>query len=230
MTERTSGRRLDRRAMKELTRARLLDAAADVFARRGFEAASLDEVAEAAGYTKGAIYSNFASKTELIGALMARRIDQQAADAEVELEGVTLEQGLRALDERSRTREDADRVWAILAVEFWLQAMRDERARTAMAAQYERARTLTAAMIAGKYADAGHQPPLPPRDLAILIEALGIGVTLQSLLAPDIVSMGLQAKGVEILLGAGRPAGGPSQDGTAGGPRDGQDSGAGRPR
>lgn len=193
--------------MKELTRARLLDAAADVFARRGFEAASLDEVAEAAGYTKGAIYSNFASKTELIGALMARRIDQQAADAEVELEGVTLEQGLRALDERSRTREDADRVWAILAVESWLHAMRDERARVAMAEQYERARTLTAGMIAAKFAEAGQEPPLPARDLAIIIEALGIGVMLQSLLAPDSVSMGLQAKAAEILLGGGRSGG-----------------------
>ena len=66
--------RLDRRAMKERTRERLLDAAAVVFARRGIEAASLDEVAEAAGYTKGAIYSNFSSKTDLIAALMDRRI------------------------------------------------------------------------------------------------------------------------------------------------------------
>jgi len=56
-----------REEKKALTRARLLDAAATVFARRGFAAASLDEVAEEAGLTKGAVYSNFESKDELIG-------------------------------------------------------------------------------------------------------------------------------------------------------------------
>jgi AcrR family transcriptional regulator len=220
--ETPAGRRLDRRAMKERTRQRLLDAAAVVFARRGIEGASLDEVAEAAGYTKGAIYSNFASKTDLIVALMERRITRQAAAAEVEFDGATLEQGLRALDERSRADGDADRIWAILAVEFWLQAMRDERARAAMAEQYERARILTAAMLNRKFAEAGAEPPLPPRDLAIVIEALGVGVTLQSLLAPESVSMGLQAKAIELVLTAGPPGGGAARSGSLGDPRGGQ--------
>jgi hypothetical protein len=51
-----------------------------VFARRGFEAASLDEVAAAAGYTKGAVYSNFASKTDLVIALIERRVETQTAE------------------------------------------------------------------------------------------------------------------------------------------------------
>jgi AcrR family transcriptional regulator len=203
MTDAVPARRLDRRAMKERTRERLLDAAALVFARRGIEAASLDEVAEAAGYTKGAIYSNFSSKTDLIAALMERRITQQAAAAEVDLGGVTLEQGLRALDERSRSDQAAERDWAILATEFFLHSMRDARAQAAMAAQYERARTLTAGMLAAKYTDAGAETPLPPRDLAIIIEAIGIGITLQSLLDPESVPMGLAAKGIELILSAG---------------------------
>ena len=130
----TTGR-LDRRAMKERTRQRLLDAAAAVFAERGIEAASLDEVAEAAGYTKGAIYSNFASKIDLVVALMRRRIAAQAAAAEAALDGMTLEQGLRALDQEIHNA-GVDRDWIVLAIEFWLQAMRDERARAAMAEQY----------------------------------------------------------------------------------------------
>lgn len=200
--------RLDRRAMKERTRQRLLDAAEVVFVRRGIEAASLDEVAEAAGYTKGAIYSNFASKTDLIAALMDRRIARQAAAAELDLDGVTLEQGLRLLDERSRSEGEADREWIILATEFFLHAMRDARARAVMAEQYERARTLVAEMIAGKYAEAGIEPPLPPRDLAIVMEALSIGVTIQSLLDPEAVSMGLAAKAVQVILSSRRSDGG----------------------
>jgi AcrR family transcriptional regulator len=208
MTDTTPPGRLDRRAMKERTRQRLLDAAEMVFARRGIEAASLDEVAEAAGYTKGAIYSNFASKTDLIAALMDRRITRQAAAAELDLDGVTLEQGLRLLDERSRSEGEADREWIILATEFFLHAMRDARARAVMAEQYERARTLVAEMIAGKYAEAGADPPLPPRDLAIVMEALGIGVTIQSLLDPEAVSMGLTAKAVQVILSSRRSDGG----------------------
>ncbi len=196
--------RLDRRATKERTRERLLDAAAAVFARRGIEAASLDEVAEAAGYTKGAIYSNFASKTDLVLALLERRIGQQAEAADAALEGMSLEQGLQALDEQAARSGGIDRDWIVLVVEFWLRAMRDEQARSAMAAQYERARTLTASMLARKYAEAGEAPPLPPRELAIVIESLGIGVTLQALLDPETISVGLQAKAVSLLLGAGR--------------------------
>jgi AcrR family transcriptional regulator len=204
MTDMPSTRRLDRREMKERTRERLLDAAAVVFARKGIDAASLDEVAEAAGYTKGAIYSNFASKTDLIAALMERRITRQAAAAEVDFAGATLEQGLRALDERARAEGEPERDWAILATEFFLHSMRDARAQAVMAEQYERARMLTAGMLAAKYAEAGVATPLSPRDLAIIIEAVGIGVTLQSLLDPESVPLELAAKGVELVLSARR--------------------------
>src|SRR5438105_9912188 len=62
---------------RELTRSTLIDAAADVFARRGFHAASLEEIAETAGFTRGAIYKNFDNKEELFFAVIERRIDAQ---------------------------------------------------------------------------------------------------------------------------------------------------------
>src|SRR5205807_10231391 len=62
---------------RALTRTTLIDAAADVFARRGFHAASLEEIAEAAGFTRGAIYKNFENKEELFFAVIERRIDAQ---------------------------------------------------------------------------------------------------------------------------------------------------------
>lgn len=210
-------RRLDRRSAKERTRDRLLDAAASVFAQSGIAAASLDEVAEAAGYTKGAIYSNFASKTDLVLALIERRVAQQTAASEAALERLSLEEGLRALDAQAARAGGVDRDWIVLIVEFWLQAMRDDRARTAMAHQYEEARTLTASLLAGKYQEAGEEPPLPPRELAIVIEALGLGVALQSLLDPETVSIGLQAKTLGLLLGAGRTSGGASPQRNPGG-------------
>src|ERR1700730_5330771 len=66
---------------RELTRRNLLEAAAVVFAREGFHGASLDEVAATAGFTKGAVYSNFKSKDDLFLALLDDRIERQFAVA-----------------------------------------------------------------------------------------------------------------------------------------------------
>lgn len=67
-------RRLTRPEAQALTRRRLLAAAADVFSEKGFRGASLTDVADRAGYTIGAVYSNFASKDEVFHALMRERI------------------------------------------------------------------------------------------------------------------------------------------------------------
>src|SRR4051812_40042240 len=64
---------------RELTRETLIDAGADVFARKGVHAASLDEIAAAAGFTKGAIYSNFGGKEELLLAVIEARADRMLA-------------------------------------------------------------------------------------------------------------------------------------------------------
>src|SRR6266567_1315782 len=65
---------------RELTKTALVDAAAEVFARRGFEGASLEEIAETAGFTRGAIYSNFGSKEDLLLAVV-ERYNQTLLDA-----------------------------------------------------------------------------------------------------------------------------------------------------
>jgi len=66
-------RKLTPEMRREQTRRYLLDAAAAVFAARGFHGASLDEIAEAAGFTKGALYSNFGSKADLFLAVVDHR-------------------------------------------------------------------------------------------------------------------------------------------------------------
>src|SRR4051812_11272388 len=70
--------RLTREQSRAQTRERLLDAARDVFARSGFHGASVDEIASAASYSTGALYSNFDGKEDLFLALMEREIDEHA--------------------------------------------------------------------------------------------------------------------------------------------------------
>ncbi len=203
--------RLTRAEARERTRRELLAAAARVFAAKGFAGASVDDVAEAAGYTKGAVYSNFASKTDLMLALIEDRIRRQSEVMDEVFQDVGLEEGLRELDRRSSGPTALDREWMMLVGEFMLYAMRDERARVALAAEYERARGLSAALIERKFAETGVRPPLPPRDIAILIESLGIGLGFQALIDPQRVSLDLQAVAVERILG-GAPEREPEAD------------------
>ena len=69
---------LTRARRREMTREHLMDAAATVFARDGFHAASLDDVAALAGFTKGAVYSNFKSKDDLFLAVFDHRLNREA--------------------------------------------------------------------------------------------------------------------------------------------------------
>ena len=71
---------LTRARRREMTRRHLLDAAALVFAREGFHRASLDDVAATAGFTKGAVYSNFANKDELFLAVFEDRYAQEQTE------------------------------------------------------------------------------------------------------------------------------------------------------
>jgi AcrR family transcriptional regulator len=198
--------RLTRQERKAQTRERLLDAAARVFAERGLEAASIDEVAAAAGYTKGAVYSNFTSKTDLVIALLERRIASQSALLSARFEGKDIATVAHEVHPSDRVPA-AEKQFLVLAIEFWLHAMRDERARELVAAQYERARTVVAAHLsAAGYAAAATAAPLDAREMAIVIEALGTGLAMQATLDPDHVGADLMARVLPALLGSAAAA------------------------
>ncbi|MBO1740428.1 helix-turn-helix transcriptional regulator [Leifsonia sp. TF02-11] len=123
-------------ARRRRTRARLLDAAFDVFAEQGVRAASVETIAEAAGFTRGAFYSNFSSKEELFFALMERekvmRIQQLDSGVEQFLRPLVGEGGVELDDAdviRTITRilelQSDDRRWWLVQSEFLLLALRD---------------------------------------------------------------------------------------------------------
>ena len=133
---------------RELTRSTLIDAAADVFAKRGFHAASLEEIAETAGFTRGAIYKNFENKEELFFAVIERRIGTQLR----RFSDVISEDNTAAGDPARLTAiwEEVlglDRDWFTLDLEFRLYAMRNEDARKRWVAHERELRTLVARFI-----------------------------------------------------------------------------------
>lgn len=111
------------------TRNDLLDAAARVFAERGYHAASVDLVAEAAGYTKGAVYSNFDSKEELFLELLDRRIETSIVTMENLLFSRTAEERAELFTGDQPVVEVVDRDWFLLETEFLLYAARNEQVR-----------------------------------------------------------------------------------------------------
>ncbi|GLZ12249.1 putative TetR-family regulatory protein [Actinomadura sp. NBRC 104425] len=188
-----------RRYTREQTRAALLDAAQRLWAQRGVHNASLDEVAAAAGLTKGAVYSNFAGKSDLLLTLL-ERYTAEGFGVEVHAElcdtgrpaGERFERAGRAY--ARRLSGDQARMLALLLVEFWLYGMRDFAAGWRVAEWYAARRARLAAHL-------DEVEGITPDDRAALAVALDAGLALQHLLDPERVPAELYATGMRLLLG-----------------------------
>jgi AcrR family transcriptional regulator len=118
----SAGTRLRRSERRALIKDELVDAAAAVIARKGYEAASVAEIAAEAGYTVGAVYSNFSGKRALFEAVFDRQIDRQFAMASVlNQPGGDLGDLARAL----LNQDENGRRWWLLWLEFIIEAQRD---------------------------------------------------------------------------------------------------------
>ena len=178
--------RLTRTEAQALTRRRVMFAAADVFAEKGIRAASLTEVADRAGYTIGAVYSNFASKDDLVQAIMSEGLDMferslVASLAEMRAVSPDSPQAPGGLVERELDRmaaaEDAvpGRWWRLL-YEYRIYTTTDPVARAKLADSERRCREILARYIGGFLATIGVVPPLRPIELAELTTALTDGL------------------------------------------------------
>jgi AcrR family transcriptional regulator len=189
-------KRLSRGESRRLTRERLLDAAADAFAVRGYHGASLEEIAEAAGFSRGAVYSNFTGKEDLFLALLDRRLEGQA-------EAWWAMLGADEPDHTFERELERNRGWHLAEAEFLLHVARDERVREALAERYRRTRDDLAAFLERRYAERGEAPPLPIGQLARLVSALGTGLAVEIYANPGSAADGTYAAAVAHLLRGG---------------------------
>jgi AcrR family transcriptional regulator len=186
--------RLDRRtraarAQKGDARGRLLAAAAKVFAERGYRAASVDDVAAEAGFSKGAVYWHFDSKEDLLHALIDERIRDRTeamlarlADAPPEVD-TGHEVGGRYME---MLTEDPDLV--LLAVEYWSLAVRDPKLRKRYAErQRARRESLGRALQVRQEHKGTPDVGLPTEEAATAFLALASGLAMERLIDPDAV-------------------------------------------
>jgi AcrR family transcriptional regulator len=125
----------DRTERRARTREALLGAAARVYARRGFDGATLDEVAEEAGFTKGAVYDHFGSKEKLLLALLDEHLSEQIAEQRslFDPSKATSDRPRAGADRWMQALEDDPDAFRLF-VEVWVQAQRNEELRSRVVA------------------------------------------------------------------------------------------------
>jgi AcrR family transcriptional regulator len=186
-----------------MTRRRLLDAAAEVFAERGYRRASVDEIASRAGYTIGALYSNFSGKDEVLLALLEQqvsRIAERIVAAAVQAEDPA--DKLRAGAREWMAFLDEEPATFALMVEFWTMWVRDEEQRPHHAKRFAAVRSYIGGLIQEKADEMGVAMRLPPEHIGAVVLALADGLALQHLANPDAVPPDLYPTVLPILIKA----------------------------
>jgi AcrR family transcriptional regulator len=195
----SAGQTLTRREKQQRTRKSLLGAAARIFCKRGLEGASIDEVAQAAGYTKGAFYANFKSKEELFLVMLDERFARE------------LERLDRALAGTQEPREEAraaaadfihfagDEDWPSLYFQFVAHAARNEDFRQELATRH-RAMRERIAQILKRWKDGyGHRQPLRVEEITAMMSFMADGFLVDRIVDPEL-SEELYATMVSVFL------------------------------
>jgi AcrR family transcriptional regulator len=200
----TKPKRETRAERQARTRAELLLTAAGVFARRGYGGASVEQIAEEAGYSHGAVYSNFDGKADLFLTVfedyMAERA-RELADTQAALPPeAPLEERARALADQWMERFARDRESFVLHMEFIAHAGRDPELAGRFGARSAALREAISGYIAAYQEEAGVRLALSPDDLALTMRALGIGLAIEALVGPESVREDLYGDFVELLV------------------------------
>lgn len=183
------------------TRARLLESAAQLFARGGYEGASVDLIAESAGYSKGGFYSNFGSKEaiflELLDAHKRREIDALAQLLAQDISAPELLSQIR----NSETERGNDFDFGLLSAEFQLQACRDKEFAKTYAKLHRTHRDTMAGLVVKLFAKLDRTPPSDPKDLADIMMAVITGLSLQRTSVKGPLRKGFVTEAILLVLG-----------------------------
>ena len=174
--------RLSRAEAKARTRELLLDAAARVFAQKGYAGASVDEIADTAGYSIGAVYSNFGGKEQLFVELLKERANDRVTQAAEIMGDAEPGDATRAMSRLVIEVADKDTDFAPLQAEFWLYAVRNPELMESLAERMREPRDMLTALVSRSVPDAERAD-----QLSTIIMALFQGLVRQRRTDPDSV-------------------------------------------
>ena len=194
-------KRLTRRDQAAATRAALLEAARTVFLKSGYHGASVDAVAQEAGFTIGAVYSQFGGKAELFLALLEQRIAERGAQIRS-----LADQQPGDGDELALTRQWAsilrtDLDWTLLVIEFRVHAARHPELAARFAEQHERLLRMVIQTVSDVLGPADPPPAARVEDFARLLLAMGPGAALARAAEGDAFRDDLLEEAAEAVAG-----------------------------
>ncbi|HEU5159402.1 MAG TPA: TetR/AcrR family transcriptional regulator [Streptosporangiaceae bacterium] len=192
---------LTRKQSQERTRGRIVEAAAKVFARRGYHRATVDEISSEAGFTIGALYSNFAGKEELFLAIADRQVAERVAEIEAIADAAEGEEPGEAAARRLRTFLERDPEWPLLFYEFWSLSVRNPELHGELAKRRDAIRDALARAlerVAGRH---GFQLRFPAPVLATAIAASLNGLAFERAADPEALPEEVFAEFVTAVLG-----------------------------
>jgi AcrR family transcriptional regulator len=202
---------LTRKERQEQTRQQLVEAAGRVFARRGYHRATVEEIAAEAGFTTGALYSNFETKEELFLAIADRQVESRVgeiaavADASVG-DG---EPGAEAAAQL-RTFLEADPDWPLLFYEFWSLSVRNPEMGNELAKRRDAIRDALADTLERVAEHHGFKLRFPAPILATAIAACLNGLAFERAADPEALPDEVFAEFVTAVLGCAIAAPGTS--------------------
>jgi AcrR family transcriptional regulator len=178
---------MTRAERQEQTRQELVDAAERLFSTQGFHATSIDAVAAEAGFTKGAVYSNFESKEDLFFAVYERRVDRRVEELETALrEAPTVAEGLARAVPEAPGRPTTDG-WLAVFFEFWAHVLRHPELRERFVRLHRRVIEPVTVGSIRLAEEQGRRLPDDPHKLATARYAMQLGLQLERLTQPDVV-------------------------------------------
>jgi AcrR family transcriptional regulator len=196
--------RLSRAERREQTRQELVSAAEACFVSRGFHASSVDEVAERAGYTKGAVYSNFASKEDLFFAVYEGRVERVLTEVVPGLRQGSAEGAFDWLATGAIERRDRDDGWLAAFFEFWAHVLRHPELRERFAAIHARFLEPMAEGVRQLAEDRGLALPgdVTASQVVLAWNAMELGLGLERLTQPQAVDGAMGRRMGWLLLDA----------------------------
>jgi AcrR family transcriptional regulator len=191
--------RLTRAESQARTRARLLEIARPMFLSDGYAATSLDKVADAAGYTRGAVYSNFRNKDELCMAVLDGIRAERAGDIMTILAATTLQERTERFEAWAEN-VIGDPSWTRLELEFGVQASADDALREDLAARVTGLTELIAAGVRTLAETGDAQLAMPAEEIGVALLSLGVGLGVFRSIQPKL-PVGALVNTLRVLTG-----------------------------
>ena len=193
--------RLTRVEQREQTRMGVLAAADRLFTEHGFHATSVDQIAQAAGYTKGAVYSNFAAKEDVFFAVYERRMERAVVELERTLAASHDPAGwIESVIADTSTRRGRDDRWLATFFEFWAHVIRRPGLRARFATIHARLEPPFVSALERHADDHGAALAIDPRQVHLAMTAMSLGLTLERLIRPDAVDADLGTRMARLVL------------------------------